>query len=117
MISISERPICTVIVTVDAAPDTMADLVEHAQAGIDHHFPSYPGYRGGALHLSGEGTRLVQYLQWDSESDYLACRDDPRWDALETTQRFMTHLRHGRATVDARTYTVTACSGPGLANH
>ncbi|MDH3678422.1 MAG: antibiotic biosynthesis monooxygenase [Acidimicrobiia bacterium] len=111
MLSIpADRSVCTVIVTVDAAPTVLADLIEHARAGVEQLFPHYPGYLGGALHVSDDQTRLIQYLQWESESDYLACRDDPSWDDHESTRRFLSHIAEGRAVIEAHTFSVTAAS-------
>jgi len=108
----SNRQICTVIVTVDAAQEVMPELLEHARVGLDEMFRDCQGFIGGALHVSGDGTKLVQYLQWDSEALYIECRDHPRWNALASTQQFMEHVITGRAKVDARTYTVVADAVP-----
>lgn len=99
------RELCTVIVTVDAPADIMPRLETHARAGI-HRFAEYPGYLGGAMHVSADGTRLVQYLQWTSEAHYRTCVEDPRWDELPSTAEFMGAIREGRARVDARTFHV-----------
>lgn len=101
--------VCTVIVTVDAPAEVMADLEEHARVGLDE-FHSCESYIAGAVHLSADGTRMVQYSQWTSEEGYTGCRDDPRWDDLPSTGRFMAHVVSGRAEVDARTYTVVESS-------
>lgn len=105
----AERPVCTVVVTVDTTKDVMGDLVEHARLGLDR-FSDCDGFVGGALHVSDDGTRLVQYLQWESEAAYIACRDDPRWDEIASTDQFATHVASGRAQIDARTYSVVADS-------
>ena len=94
---------CTVVVTVDAPPDVMDDLVAHARVGIER-FVECQGYIHGTLHLSEDGRRLVQYLRWATKSDYEACRDDPRWDALPTTARFMALVSSDAVTLDARAY-------------
>lgn len=96
---------CTVVVTADGRPEVMPDLRSHAAAGLDA-FVRYPGFVGGALHVSNDGTRLVQYLQWTDRSAYVAARDDPAWDELESTRVFMDHVAAGRAVVDARVYEV-----------
>ena len=106
----SDRPICTVVVTVDGSPDVLDDLVEHARVGLER-FPDYSGFLGGALHLSENGTRMIQYLQWESEATYVACRDDPRWDDLESTRLFAEHIGAGRAQMDVRLYAVIADAG------
>ena len=103
------RPVCTVVVTVDTTADVIGDLVEHARSGLDR-FTDYDGFIGGALHISDDETRLVQYLQWASEKAYVECRDDPKWNEIATTARFADHVVAGRARVDARTYSVVAHS-------
>lgn len=100
-------PVCTVVVTVDATPGVLADMARHARAGLEL-FPDCEGFVGGALHLSSDGKRLVQYLQFSSEAEYVSCRDDLRWGELESTAVFAGHVAAGRASVDARTFTVLA---------
>lgn len=101
----------TVIVTLDAPAEVLARLKGHAEAGLNR-FPGYPGFVGGALHVSADGTRLVQYLQWSSEEEYLACVNDPRWDELPSTKVFMEAFETGSAIVDARAFTVERVSAP-----
>ena len=36
-------------------------------------FARQPGFRSSALHKGTEGTRIVNYLRWNSEADHLAC--------------------------------------------
>lgn len=98
---------CTVIVTVDADPAAMPDLVSHARFGLER-FGDFEGFVGGALHQSEDGRRLVQYLQWEREADHRACIDDPQWDALPSTKRFMELVQSGQAKMDVRTYEVLA---------
>ena len=104
--------VCTVIVTVDADPDTMPHLRHHAVAGLDR-FREYAGYLGGALHVSNDGSRLVQYLQWRSETDYRACVEDPAWDRLPSTALFLEAASTGEARVDARVFAVVEVSPEG----
>ena len=108
MLQIGEgQEVFTVIVTVDAAMSAMAALEEHAAFGV-RHFATYPGYLSGALHVSTDGTRLIQYLQWESESTYRACIDDPAWDQLESARLFKESVASGLAKVDARSFRVAA---------
>lgn len=101
----------TVIVTLDAPAEVLGELKRHAEVGLDR-FPGYPGFVGGALHLSDDGTRLVQYLQWRTEEEYLACANDPSWDELPSTGLFMEAWESGRAAVDARAFSVERVSAP-----
>lgn len=98
---------CTVIVTVDAPPGLLPSLEAHARIGITR-FAEFPGYIGGALHVSSDHTRLVQYLQWDSESAYQACIDDPSWEDLSSTHEFMEAISAGQVRIDARIFRVAA---------
>ena len=99
--------ICTIIVTVDAAPELLLVLSAHARLGIEL-FKGFPGFLGGALHLSEDQSRMVQYLQWASESEYRACIDDPSWDELASTKTFMEAVHSGQAQLDARVFHVEA---------
>jgi hypothetical protein len=102
-----DSSLCTVIVTVDAPSRVLPELERHAKDGL-RRFRDFEGFIGGALHRSDDGTRLVQYLQWRSEQDHLACMNDPRWDAEPSARRFMELAQEGTATVDVRTYDVVA---------
>ena len=97
------------IVSVDAPRSVLADLVRHAKSGIER-FPAYRGYVGGALHVSEDEERLIQYLQWESEEDYLACLNDPGWDRLDSSRTFLSAVESGRAKMDVRAYSVTVSS-------
>jgi len=100
---------CTVIVTVDGAPEDMDVLRAHALLGHDR-FPDYEGFLGGTLHESADG-RLVQLVRWASEHHYRACIDDPTWDDSQSARSFMALVRSGRARMDVRVYRVIASSG------
>ena len=97
----------TVVVTVDTDPGSMVSIMRHAELGLDA-FATYEGFIGGALQVSHDGRRLVQYLQWRDEATYAACRDDPTWDGTDSAQRFMALVEAGRAQVDERPYRVIA---------
>ncbi len=101
--------ICTIIVTVDAAPELLSVLSAHARLGIEQ-FNKFPGFLGGALHVSEDQGRMVQYLQWASESEYQACIDDPSWDELASTKTFMEAVDSGEAHLDARIFHVETVS-------
>lgn len=108
-VTIIEQPsdLCTVIVTVDADPTLMPDLEVHARDGLTR-FAELDGFVSGALHKSEDGGRLVQYLQWKTKADHLACMNDARWDKIPSTQRFMDLVNSGQAKIDVRTYHVVS---------
>ena len=81
------KPVCTVVVTIDAAAEIMPELEEHAAAGLKL-FAELNGFVSGALHKSSDGARLIQYLQWSSMADHQACMNDPQWEHLPSTRKF-----------------------------
>jgi hypothetical protein len=101
----------TVIVTVDADPETIQELQVHAEIGIQT-FPRYAGFLGGVLHLSDDRRRLVQYLRWRSVGEYEDCVNDPAWEEMPSGRSFLKAVEEGRAQVDARSFTVARMSGP-----
>ena len=66
----------------------------------------------GVLHTNTDGTRLVQYLQWATEADYLACISDRRWSELPSSRRFLARIDAGEAVVDARIFTIASAVSP-----
>lgn len=103
------KDICTVIVTVDGEIDDMEFVVDHATEGLET-FSDFDGFIAGATHVSDDGERVVQYLQWDSKEDHEACMNDPSWAEDETTVRFLELMESGDITVDIRIYDVVADS-------
>jgi hypothetical protein len=87
----------------------MDELVAHARVGIER-FGEWAGFLDGALHVSEDGGRLVQYLRWASRWAYESCRDDPRWDELPSTARFMAIIASEDVSLDARIYEVVSRS-------
>ena len=102
---VENADLCTVIVTVDADPRLMPDLEEHATKGLEA-FRTFQGFVSGALHLSKDRGRIVQYLQWQTEADHLACMNSPRWEEWPSAARFMDLVQAGGAVMDVRTYVV-----------
>ncbi len=110
MLSITPDPtVCTVIVTLDGPSEVIEKLVAHAKMGIER-FLDFGGYLGGALHLSEDGERLVQYLRWQSIAAYTKCTEDPAWDEEPTTAPFLQVVQDGHVTMDVRLFDVIAIS-------
>ena len=95
--------------TVDADQKVMPELEAHACDGLTR-FAELNGFVSGALHKRDDGGRLVQYLQWETEADHLACMNDPRWDKIPSTRRFMELIESGQARIDVRSYAVIAAT-------
>ena len=98
--------VCTVIVTVDGDRQAIAGAAEHASAGLQQ-FKAFAGFLGGAAHLSSDGRRLVQYLQWRDEASHLACMNDPRWANSQSSRLFMQRVEEGRLKLHVGVYRVT----------
>ncbi len=101
----ADNELCTVIVTVDGTAEAIARILDHATEGLSA-FAGFKGFRGGATHRSSDGRRLVQYLQWDSEADHLACIGDPCWDKSPSSRQFKDMMEVGDIAVDMRTYLI-----------
>ena len=59
-----------------------------------------PGFRSANIHVSTDGTRVVNYAQWDSAEDYRAMLEDP------TTQPHMAEALALSTGFDPHMYTV-----------
>ena len=101
------RNICTVIVTVDGKVDEMTFVVNHASAGLDQ-FSSFAGFIAGATHLSDDGKRVIQYLQWESREAHEACMNHSSWNEDESSKRFIGMMESGTIRVDVRTYDIVS---------
>ena len=98
-----DNPVVTVMVqfTVDGADqerlvEMMKDLV-----------PAFAGQRGfisANLHKSIDGTRIVQYLQWKTMDDHLACMQNLE---LQTAgAEVMSYVHSGEVAMDVHVYEV-----------
>ena len=55
-------------------PRELADLLHAATEEVMRH---QPGFRSANIHVSTDGTRVVNYAQWDTAEAYRAMLDDP----------------------------------------
>jgi heme-degrading monooxygenase HmoA len=53
----------------------LADLLSRSTAEVMRHLP---GFRSANIHLSTDGTRVVNYAQWDSAAAFEAMTADPK---------------------------------------
>ena len=106
----TNTPCCTVIVTVDGSNAAIAAVLAHATSGLER-FADHDGFLAGATHLSQDGTRIVQYLQWRDEAAYTACMASPAWESIPSSRDFMHMMARGEIAVDARVFGVTGCLG------
>jgi len=86
------------VFTVD--PDRAAELAALLHTATDDVMRHRPGFRSANIHLSTDGTRVVNYAQWDSAEAYRAMLEDP------TTQQHMREAAALAISFDPHLYTV-----------
>jgi quinol monooxygenase YgiN len=86
------------VFTVD--PDRAAELAVLLHTATDDVMRHRPGFRSANIHLSTDGTRVVNYAQWDSAEAYRAMLEDP------TTQQHMREAAALAISFDPHLYTV-----------
>jgi quinol monooxygenase YgiN len=95
-------PHVTLINVFTVAPDRQARLAEALDRATVELFVHVPGFRSANIHVSLDGTRVVNYAQWASVAAFEAMAARP--DA----QRHMAEIMTIADRVEPRLYTVTA---------
>lgn len=67
----------TVITTFEMTPATAEDLMEALQSAFAEVVSRQPGFIAAALHVNDARTRICNYSQWESRSDYQAMLRSP----------------------------------------
>jgi quinol monooxygenase YgiN len=80
----------------DRAPELASLLVTATEEVMRHQ----PGFRSANIHVSTDGTRVVNYAQWESTEAYRAILVDP------TTQEHMAAAAALASNFDPHLYTV-----------
>jgi len=57
-------------------PENAARLAAFLQEATEQFMRHQPGFRSANIHVSTDGTRVVNYAQWDSEEAYAAMLAD-----------------------------------------
>lgn len=97
--------VVTLINTFSCAPEDRERVMGTLQ-GVGPLATVAPGFVSASIHLSLDGTRIVNYVQWRSAADVEAFVADPRLqEALSSLD--------GIAEVDPRLYQVVAVVEPG----
>jgi quinol monooxygenase YgiN len=81
-------------------PDRAADLAALLHTATEKVMRYQPGFRSANIHLSTDGTRVVNYAQWDSAEAYSAMLANP------TTQQHMSDAAALAISFDQHLYTV-----------
>jgi quinol monooxygenase YgiN len=90
----------TLINVFTVEPDRAADVAALLHAATEEVMRHQLGFRSANIHVSTDGTRVVNYAQWDTAEAYRAMLADP------TTQEHMTRAAAMAISVDPHLYTV-----------
>jgi antibiotic biosynthesis monooxygenase (ABM) superfamily enzyme len=93
-------PIATLINVFTVRPDRQRALVELLVSATDEVMRHLPGFIAANIHASGDGTRVVNYAQWQSADEFHAMLDDP------TAQQHMRQAADIADQYDPHLYTV-----------
>ncbi len=72
-----ERPVFTLINKFTTTAESAPKIVESLRSFTEHSTMGRPGFVGASIHVSRDGSRVVNYVQWDDEASYRAMFDDP----------------------------------------
>ena len=56
--------------------------VDVITAEVDRWISDLPGFIASTFHVSIDGTRVVNYAQWDSQADLERCANHDEWSVL-----------------------------------
>ena len=72
----------TFINTFRCEPSNQDEIVRINIDIIDHVASTYPGYISATVHRSIDGTRVFNYLQWESAEHLAAMQGSPEFHAI-----------------------------------
>src|ERR1700742_466461 len=90
----------TLINVFTVEPERAADLAALLDSATEQVMRNRPGFRSANIHVSTDGTRVVNYAQWDSAEAYQAMLSDP------TTREHMGKAAALAVSFDPHLYTV-----------
>jgi heme-degrading monooxygenase HmoA len=70
-------PLATLINVFTVAPERASELAELLRVATEKKMQFVPGFISANIHVSTDGTRVVNYAQWQSPEAYQAMFDDP----------------------------------------
>jgi len=70
-------PHTTLINVFTVAPERASELAELLSRATEETMRFVPGFISANIHVSTDGTRVVNYAQWQSPEAYQAIFDDP----------------------------------------
>jgi heme-degrading monooxygenase HmoA len=73
----AHAPLATLINVFTVAPERAAELAEQLRLATEETMRFVPGFISANIHVSTDGTRVVNYAQWQSADAYQAMFEDP----------------------------------------
>jgi heme-degrading monooxygenase HmoA len=70
-------PYATLINVFVVSPDRGAELAELLEAATEQAMRYVPGFISANIHLSADGSRVINYAQWESTEAFQAMLADP----------------------------------------
>ncbi|MGA7050623.1 MAG: antibiotic biosynthesis monooxygenase family protein [Mycobacterium sp.] len=70
-------PLATLINVFTVAPERASELAEQLRLATEERMRFVPGFISANIHVSTDGTRVVNYAQWQSAEAYQAVFEDP----------------------------------------
>jgi heme-degrading monooxygenase HmoA len=78
MTTIAEHaPLATLINVFTVAPERACELAESLRVATEETMRFVPGFISANIHVSTDGTRVVNYAQWQSAEAYRVMFEDP----------------------------------------
>ncbi|WP_193200170.1 antibiotic biosynthesis monooxygenase family protein [Nostoc sp. MG11] len=72
----------TEIIVFTVEPSQQQALIDAIVSDADRWIKHRPGFLSASIHKSPDGTKVVNYAQWRSSSDWQAFTEDPQWAVL-----------------------------------
>lgn len=74
---VAGAPVATLVNVFVVAPERQRELVDLLARVTDETMRDVPGFVSANLHVSSDGTRVVNYAQWESAEAFHAMLADP----------------------------------------
>jgi len=71
------RDVLTLVNVFSVRPENQQKLVDMLVEATDKTMKKLPGFLSASIHRSLDGTRVVNYAQWRSKTDFDAMRQNP----------------------------------------
>ena len=71
------RDVLTLVNVFTVRPENQQKLVDMLVEATDKTMKKLPGFLSASIHRSLDGTRVVNYAQWRSKTDFDAMRQNP----------------------------------------